>query len=400
MTFSEFANILYPFCGNGDKTATFVVTLTDNIMEVPQNPKDEKKAINGEYNPISELEESTQKQLFSGKRKLSQKNASIILGHLDKGKFEDYINEFAPDTLNSLCDKLGELGVKETSLTVGKWCADIFEQVIKSYTQKKSAALTTLINVSDLTKVELSSELAPHPSDWGLVLEVGGECPKCGTKLSTDKNGKSIPRYKTIIINQNISADLSKNRIAVCPKCYDEYIFDTSNEDIALLVELKRGFVNMVRSREALSANKIPIEIQIEEVLKAIEITPETSLKQISGDKAFEVERKVTENIVLMRKIRENALNYFDCVETLLKAGDRIKSQKFRLFQSKLITCYEEVRFTEFSQEAIYWHLVDWLYKQAKHQHKAACEIIIAFFVQLCDVFEPESEDVECAITE
>jgi hypothetical protein len=129
-------------------------------------------------------------------------------------------------------------------------------------------------------------------------------------------------------------------------------------------------------------------------------MTPEANLNRICDERAYEVERKVTENVALMRKIRDDALEYFECVETLLKASDRARSQKFRLFQSKVISCYEEAKSNENSQETIYNHLVDWLFRQAKRQHKTACEIIIAFFVQLCDVFEPEEKEVEYATAE
>jgi len=263
-----------------------------------------------------------------------------------------------------------------------------------------SNAVRSLKAQRGLFDMEVSNEFTPPLNEWNLVLEVGGECPECGMLLSEEKGGKSLPRYKVAVIDLSKPRFTSANRIALCPECYDKYIFDTSSDDIVRVSKLKNGLSNSFRLKDAMSENKVPIEIQIEEVLNAIEITPEASLIRICDERAYEVERKVTENIVLMRKIREDALEYFELVETLLKASDRARSQKFRLFQSKVISCYEEAKANETSQETIYNHLVDWLFKQAKHKHKAACEIIIAFFVQLCDVFEPEAEEVEYATPE
>jgi hypothetical protein len=257
-----------------------------------------------------------------------------------------------------------------------------------------STAVKTLKAQRSLFDMEVSNEFTPPLHEWNLVLEVGGECPECGKLLSEEKGGKSLPRYKVTVIDQSRPNLTSSNRIAMCPECCDRYIFDTSDGDIARVSNLKKGFVSTFRSKDAMAENKVPIEIQIEEVLNAIEMTPEASLTRICDERAYEVERKVTESVVLMRKIRDDALEYFECVENLLKASDRARSQKFRLFQSKVISCYEEAKTNETSQETIYNHLVDWLFKQAKHKHKAACEIIIAFFVQLCDVFEPEAEEV------
>ena len=256
-----------------------------------------------------------------------------------------------------------------------------------------SNAVRTLKPQRSLFDMEVSNEFTPPLNEWNLVLEVGGECPECGKLLSEEKSDKSLPRYKVAVIDKSKSSLTSSNRIAMCPECYDNYIFDTSNDDVTHVSKLKKDFVSSFRTKDAMSENKVPLEIQIEEVLNAIEMTPEASLKRICDERVYAVERKVTESVVLMRKIRENALEYFECVETLLKASDRARNQKFRLFQSKVISCYEEAKANETSQETIYNHLVDWLFRQAKHKHKTACEIIIAFFVQLCDVFEPEEVD-------
>lgn len=260
-----------------------------------------------------------------------------------------------------------------------------------------SSAVNTSMTQRSLFEMGVSNELRPPLDDWELVLEVCGECPECGKRLSKGKNDRSLPRYRIVVIDISKS-DSPTNRIAMCPECYDGYILETSSGDIDRVSRLKQACVNLVRSREALLDNKVPIEMQIEEVLKTIEMTPEASLKRIRDDRVYKVEQKVTESVVLMRKIREYALEYFECVETLLKASEEARSQKFRLFQSIVITCYEKVKANETSQEKIYNHLVDWLYRQAKCTHKAACEIIIAYFVQICDVFEPVAEGAKHAV--
>lgn len=263
-----------------------------------------------------------------------------------------------------------------------------------------SKGITSLKAQRSLFEIEASNEFTPPIGEWNLVLEVGGECPDCEKLLSEEKNGRSVPRYMITVIDSSQPTLIAANRIALCPECHDRYLLDTTAEEVSNITQIKTGFVNLVRSRNALSENKVQVEIQIEEVLTVIEMTPESNLKRICDERVYEVEQKVTENIVLMRKIRENALDYFECVETLLKASDRARSQKFRLFQSKVIACYEEAKENETSQEKIYNHLVEWLFRQAKYQHRGACEIIIAFFVQICDVFEIEVEDDEYALAQ
>jgi hypothetical protein len=315
----------------------------------------------------------------------------------------DFLSNAFVYTLRGIDNKKGKAAITEVNETYILSFAAKTNQIQLDTTSlvATSNAVTSLKAQRSLFDMEVSNEFTPPLHEWQLVLEVGGECPECGKSLSEEKNGKSLPRYKVAVIDQSKPSLTSVNRIAMCPECCDRYIFDTSEEDIARLSKLKSDFASSFRSKDAMAENKVPIEIQIEEVLNAIEMTPEASLTRICDERAFEVERKVTESVILMRKIRDDALEYFECVESLLKASDRARSQKFRLFQSKVISCYEEAKANATSQEKIYNHLVDWLFRQAKHQHKTACEIIIAFFVQLCDVFEPEAaEEDEYATAE
>ena len=46
MTFSDFAQMMYPIIGNGVTTWEFVIQLTNHIMEIPSDNNDE-------YNPLS-----------------------------------------------------------------------------------------------------------------------------------------------------------------------------------------------------------------------------------------------------------------------------------------------------------------------------------------------------------
>ena len=210
-----------------------------------------------------------------------------------------------------------------------------------------SGAVRSLKAQRGLFDLEVSNEFTPPLHEWNLVLEVGGECPECGKLLFEEKGGKSLPRYKVAVIDQSKPGNISANRIAMCPECYDKYIFDTTAEDIARVEKLKTGFVSSFRSKDAMANNKVPIEIQIEEVLNAIEMTLEASLKRLCDEHVYEVERKVTESIVLMRKIRDDAIVYFECVETLLKASDRARSQKFRLFHTKVIFVTKRQKLTK-----------------------------------------------------
>ncbi|MBR0577230.1 hypothetical protein KCG48_12980 [Proteiniclasticum sp. BAD-10] len=133
MTFSELANLLYPYCGQGQKNSDFVVSLIDNIME---NASDDEGY--NEYNPLVSLVPRNLENYFSGGRPISQKNASIILGLLDKSKFVDYLELLPTDALSGIAMALNDNGIFVSDLDVPQRCADLLEQVLKECSRKKA----------------------------------------------------------------------------------------------------------------------------------------------------------------------------------------------------------------------------------------------------------------------
>ena len=154
LDFSILANTLYPFCGDGGNKPDFVITLTDNFMEEPQNEADEQKSLDGEYNPLTAVKPDSLKSFFNGSRKISVKNATFILGRMDKNKFEDYITKFSPDTLNSVCAALGKHGITADLLNVGKVCADLLEAALRQSIEPAKK------NIKEIGQEEFTDEIA------------------------------------------------------------------------------------------------------------------------------------------------------------------------------------------------------------------------------------------------
>jgi hypothetical protein len=158
MTFSEFANMLYPFCGNGEKVAEFVIQLADSIMEEPFSDADEKKSADGEYNPLEKLVPSGLEKIYNGGRTMSKKNAAVIFHHLSKPKFVDYISELTDDSLDALCGEFLRYGIETTKYTVAQKCAELFVEILSAL------AKGDRFPDSKSTDTEVSAELGVFPS--------------------------------------------------------------------------------------------------------------------------------------------------------------------------------------------------------------------------------------------
>ena len=79
LSFSEFVALLYPYCGNGETEADFIVTITDRIMR--GHPGRRNKVVNKEdmyQNPMRNKSVRTLQAYFKGNRPISKRDASIL----------------------------------------------------------------------------------------------------------------------------------------------------------------------------------------------------------------------------------------------------------------------------------------------------------------------------------
>ena len=124
MNFSQFAKIMYPFCGAGMSEADFIIALTNNIME-SSGEKD---------NPLNNLTPDFRKRIYEGTRSISKKSASAILNRLDKIRFEAYLDALTEDARKSITKSLDKYDNQFSTANVIFQCAEIFESILINIT--------------------------------------------------------------------------------------------------------------------------------------------------------------------------------------------------------------------------------------------------------------------------
>ena len=136
MTFSDFANKMYPLIGRADTTYTFVLCLTDQIMKLPSTEAEQKKEAVNKYNPLYEYNKSMLQKIYNGKRQISAEKARIIYSHIDKNRFTDFLSEFPDDVIESIHAFLQENGRKFDDRDTLDECANLFESILYSCASK------------------------------------------------------------------------------------------------------------------------------------------------------------------------------------------------------------------------------------------------------------------------
>lgn len=134
MTFSAFAKVLYPYCSKGLKQSDFVVLLMDKIME---GQPGRAHSDGGYQNPLRNKDERTLLSYFNDERNIPKGEASLILSHISKYKFEMYLrNALSEDALELLKAKLSQQIPMKDSEDVVEACTDQLVAVIDNLASK------------------------------------------------------------------------------------------------------------------------------------------------------------------------------------------------------------------------------------------------------------------------
>lgn len=239
--------------------------------------------------------------------------------------------------------------------------------------------------------------------------EVGYLCPLCGTSLIKRGRSKTAnifeiahiypnsPTTNELKVLYNVErcgrySEDPENLIALCSNCHTLYDKDKNVEEYNKLLALKKRLFSQRLAKFDLS--NISIECEIADVLDAIgnlDSDNFLSIKQIDYS-ILRIDEKVEAKYFPLRhKIRSNVAQYYSFVETEFKNIDSNKSKKFDTICCEIRTAYLKCISNQCEQEVAFDSLVDWLSSKTQGNN-IACEIIISFFVQNCQIYDKTTQ--------
>lgn len=165
MTFSEFANMLYPLIGKEKKTSEFIIDLTDHIMETASTEHDILLEKADKYNPLCKCTPNMLEKLYNGNRALSKKSARIIISHLDKERFQSYLSTLSTDTIIDLLRvSLPEYDAELTTEKITETCTDLFVSILNDCANQKITRKSPKkeLNITDSSNLNSEYEAPPQ----------------------------------------------------------------------------------------------------------------------------------------------------------------------------------------------------------------------------------------------
>jgi hypothetical protein len=325
-------------------------------------------------------------------------NADVVIDTANGISKESLLSE----TTFNLSDFLSGAFIYGVNNSRNRDCETAIGEINSDYIKafEDEASSITIIN-SSIASVDISDDiqidLSKIASDLSassisnrsllvtLLSESGGTCYKCGAPLGMPQNNKPTDYCDIVYLHSDDSdQDTYETAVALCKKCSSRFSAATPTE-IAQLRGIKE---RLMKNTTALDeAANIPIETQIADVLH------EVALIQNSVDTTelrivpLKIDEKITD-IPLRRKTVAYVTQYFYIVQDVLAQLAQERKLDTTSLASEIKLKYQAVSKVLSEQDEINSTLIDGLYNQIGRKHRSACEIVIAYFVQSCEVFD------------
>lgn len=251
---------------------------------------------------------------------------------------------------------------------------EINNQYIQSFDDQK-ATISFLTAYSNFS-INTANEILIDTRALVLLAETGGRCQRCSRVLGVKKEGNDVNYAKVVRLSET-------DDVVLCVDCERE-IQNASEQDKLALLSDKHDLETLMVARDATS--RYIIEKQIEQVLREVDLMDVTDNTQLKI-KPVKVENKITEKRLKERVLFDVRRLYQGVNDALdrLAGENKLNVDKFAKSVKRM---YEDASESHISQSDIYYLLVDTLFKKTGRKYKEACEIIISYFVQRCEVFD------------
>jgi len=287
-----------------------------------------------------------------------------------------------------------------------EFLARVFLYAIKKPNTPSADIMVTEANGKSCPPLPTHPKEIPE-SELYLLLEANSVCPSCGKPLVNHKNSHSLPGYAITpiiplrptdderaelgdLINDANDLETDNNKIALCLQCANQYKLHTSQQECTQLLDIKG---KLRRNFDAtVLLDKMYLDEQIEAVLRQIPIESEELLSDTLEYSALRVKEKIYSNVPLIIKTQSYVVQYYKFIKSLFSQMEHERILNFEDVANDVQRSYRKLASSGLMQEEIFTQLVLWFKKKGKVQSSLACEIIVAFFVQNCEVFHAPTQ--------
>lgn len=237
-----------------------------------------------------------------------------------------------------------------------------------------------------------------------LLTEVAGKCPKCNKRLMGKNNNKQIVLFEVAHIyplnatdhqkeifsdEKKLSEDIDsiENMIPLCFDCHKIFDTDINVEDYRELYEIKKNI--LIRNDLIKSWNGQLLHQDISKVVEALSNLDEIDSNLTLSYTAVDINSKIDASLGNIYRSKVNSLitDFYLPVQNAFKNIEKEHSNSIMIIFLQIRQYYFMVSERENNQKIIFKEICEWLMHSASLNDFAKAEILVAFFIQNCEVF-------------
>jgi len=293
--------------------------------------------------------------------------------------FEDVVvSDLNPHLKDDLCSAM--ITLFETDSSVSKSKAD---ELSSLYHQNKIGEFLARSFLYAISRQNKQVGAVAEVDDVPLLLEVHNRCPLCLEPLVKSVKEQSIRKYQITEIDAT-KGSVSHNKIALCVSCALEQ--QAAGVEIAEeLSDMKEESLKYRHFQEKMA--KVSLEFEIRDVIfELVKIDAQTEEETFRLDVMKLEEKILPKNAFLLSNLKDDVLKYYRFIEEMLS-----KANIYQDVALDIRKAYQQIQKVYPAQDDVAYYLSDWIFSKTnlfKPAHRRACDIIVAFFVQNCEVFD------------
>ena len=377
MQFKQIFTVLRKYLSDGIGVPSFFREFIQMITDVAENDWDTPK------DPAGKCKDNTLKSYAN--RGLSKKFARSIVYRLDTYNLEDRLDKLPMQAANGLVDDFQKL---DSSIDITNYPEKIADHVCNNI--REAAGLISQDEIDANAVIEQSVRLKNIYGN-ALLRESHNYCsfPGCGKPLYKENNGKTQWVYEVTVIDKN-KDDVIENLLAACPDCHATYLLDDDTKLMKRLLSVKNVLSKAILGDSVIGDMKIEQGLTI--ALEKIKNLNVKELEKATFDPE-KIEDKIdTEKEPALYLLNRNLVtSYYIAVRNILINYDKKGVLDYEELQEQMKGLYRKLKKRNMSQMEIFEHITNKIQATTK-QETITCQIIVAYFVQNCEVFDAISK--------
>ena len=180
-----------------------------------------------------------------------------------------------------------------------------------------------------------------------------------------------------------------ENLIPLCLNCANTYDIAPTIDDYKKLVKIKERALNTFKLDQNLQNTSL--EQQIADVVKKISQLDDEDIKGNKTEMSpVTVKEKIPNSLMLQLKVTNMVQLFYNIINRQLAHLSESTGLDLDIVVQQFSIAYKKIRKYRNTREEQFQSMVTWLQQELNlsDSYKTACEFVIAFFVQNCEVFE------------